>query len=134
VKLNIKIDRDYKSASRIYFYLNPILIAFYAMLRQMKRDAVKYEAAGFNYHIGFDRSWDTQLRYRIDRAELLMILIDIVAHVLQIEAAGTRAFVKYIRHLWWFSVTCRMKLIICVILVIRVIEMFFYMCRVQRSV
>lgn len=79
----------------LYFYLNPILIVFYAVLWQMKRDTVKYEAAGFNYHIGFDRSRDTQLRYRDDRAELLMILIDTAAHVLQIEAAGTRAFVKY---------------------------------------
>lgn len=61
----------------------------------MKRHAVKYEAAGFNYHIGFDRSrTDIQLWYRDDPAELLMILIDTAAHVLQIEAAGM-ACAKY---------------------------------------
>jgi len=42
-----------------------------------------------------DRERISHLRYRDDRAELLMILIDTAAHVLQIETAGTRAFVKY---------------------------------------
>lgn len=71
----------------------------------MKRDTVKYEAAGFNYHIGFDRSRDTQLRYRDDRAELLMILIDTAAHVLQIEDANVREifaiFDGLMQHIGW---------------------------------
>ena len=46
-----------------------------------------------------------------DHAELLMILIDTAEHVLQIETARTRTFVKYSPSL---TVPCRVKLIICI--------------------